>query len=412
MSERADHSRIVTNRAGHGYVQRPFNYRGHEYAHRTYYYRGAAYPRYYRTYSYRGVYLESYAPARYYSPAFYGWVYYPWATPVSYRWGYASAPWYGYYGGYFSPYQSYPSASYWLTDYIVADTLTAAYQEQVDAGVNMQGSAFVAGGGGSPLTPDVKQEIAAEVQRQLTLENAERKAISENAEPDPASSGIPRLLSDNTPHTFVVASSMVVMDTTGQECSITQGDVVLMSGTSLADGNMVPVQVRASKNKECAKGSMVAMSLEDLQDMENHMRATIDQGLVDLQSHPGQGGLPTPPREALAAPVQAAFASAAPPVDANVSTELIQEAHNADQVEQQVVTESQSAQTADNLGSASLSPEPAPSQTATISLGQTIDQVVAILGKPLQIADLGSKKIYKFKDMKITFVNGKVNDVQ
>jgi hypothetical protein len=290
--------------------------------------------------------------------------------------------------------------------------LTAAYQEQVDAGVNMQGSAFVAGGGGSPLTPDVKEEIAAEVQRQLTLENAERKAISENAEPDPASSGIPRLLSDNTPHTFVVASSLVVMDSTGQECSITQGDVVLMSGTSLADGNMVPVQVRASKNKECAKGSMVAMSLEDLQDMENHMRATIDQGLVDLQSHPAQSGLPTPPREALAPPVQASFASAAPPVDANVSTELIQEAHNADQVEQQVVTESQSSQQADNLGTASLSPEPAPSQTATISLGQTIDQVVAILGKPLQIADLGSKKIYKFKDMKITFVNGKVNDVQ
>jgi len=48
----------------------------------------------------------------------------------------------------------------------------------------------------------------------------------------------------------------------------------------------------------------------------------------------------------------------------------------------------------------------------TISLGQTIEQVVALLGKPLQIADLGSKKIYKFKDMKITFVNGRVTDVQ
>jgi hypothetical protein len=258
----------------------------------------------------------------------------------------------------------------------------------------------------------VKQEIANEVQRQLSLENAERKAVSENVEPDPASSGVPRLLSDNNPHTFVVASNLVVTDSTGQECPITQGDVILMSGTSLADGNMVPVQVRASKNKECAKGSMVSVSLEDLQDMENHMRGTIDQGLAEMQSHPGQGGLPAPPAGAAGAPLQAAFASAAPPVDANVSTELIQEAHNADQVEQQVVAESQSAQTADNSSNASVPAEQPSSQTPTISLGQTIDQVVAILGKPLQIADLGAKKIYKFKDMKITFVNGRVSDVQ
>lgn len=412
VSERPDRSLIVTNRAGHGYVQRPFSYRGHEYAHRTYYYRGAAYPRYYRTYAYRGVYLQTYAPARYYSPEFYGWVYYPWATPVYYSWGFASAPWYGYYGGYFAPYQSYPSASYWLTDYLVAESLTAAYQEQQDAAANMQGSAFVGGNGPTALTPDVKQEIANEVQRQLSLENAERKAVSENTEPDPASSGVPRLLSDNNPHTFVVASNLVVTDSTGQECSITQGDVILMSGTSLADGNMVPVQVRASKNKECAKGSMVAVSLEDLQDMENHMRGTIDQGLAELQSHPAKSGLPVPPAEAAAPPVQAAFANAAPAVDANVSTELSQEAHNADQVEQQVVSESQSLQPADNSGNASVPAEPAPSEPVTISLGQTIEQVVAMLGKPLQIADLGSKKIYKFKDMKITFVNGRVSDVQ
>ena len=113
--------------------------------------------------------------------------------------------------------------------------------------------------------------------------------------------------------------------------------------------------------------------------------------------------------------MQADFAAAAPPVDANVSTELTQEAHNADQIEQQVVTESQSAQSAqraDNSGNASVPAEPAASQPPTISLGQSIDQVVAMMGKPLQIADLGSKKIYKYKDMKITFLNGKVNDVQ
>jgi hypothetical protein len=48
----------------------------------------------------------------------------------------------------------------------------------------------------------------------------------------------------------------------------------------------------------------------------------------------------------------------------------------------------------------------------TVSLGLTIDQVVAIVGQPDRLADLGSKKIYSYKDMKITFVGGKVSDIQ
>ena len=59
---------------------------------------------------------------------------------------------------------------------------------------------------------------------------------------------------------------------------------------------------------------------------------------------------------------------------------------------------------------------PAPDQSApapqTIQLGQTIDQVKAALGQPEKIVDLGQKQIYVYKDLKITFVNGKVADVQ
>ncbi len=59
---------------------------------------------------------------------------------------------------------------------------------------------------------------------------------------------------------------------------------------------------------------------------------------------------------------------------------------------------------------------PAPDQSAstpqTIQLGQTIDQVKAALGRPEKIVDLGQKQIYVYKDLKITFVNGKVADVQ
>ena len=56
---------------------------------------------------------------------------------------------------------------------------------------------------------------------------------------------------------------------------------------------------------------------------------------------------------------------------------------------------------------------PAPQQEPVkIGLGQTADQVVAGLGQPDKVVDLGSKKIYVYKDLKITFVDGRVSDVQ
>jgi hypothetical protein len=48
----------------------------------------------------------------------------------------------------------------------------------------------------------------------------------------------------------------------------------------------------------------------------------------------------------------------------------------------------------------------------TIEKGQSPDQVVAAIGKPDKIVNLGAKQLYIYKDMKITFVNGKVSDVQ
>ncbi len=47
--------------------------------------------------------------------------------------------------------------------------------------------------------------------------------------------------------------------------------------------------------------------------------------------------------------------------------------------------------------------------TKTVALGQTPEQVEAILGR---IVDLGQKKVYVYKDMKIVFVDSKVADVQ
>jgi hypothetical protein len=48
----------------------------------------------------------------------------------------------------------------------------------------------------------------------------------------------------------------------------------------------------------------------------------------------------------------------------------------------------------------------------TIEKDMTTDQVQSALGKPDKIVKLGTKQIYYYKDMKVTFLNGKVSDVQ
>jgi len=74
----------------------------------------------------------------------------------------------------------------------------------------------------------------------------------------------------------------------------------------------------------------------------------------------------------------------------------------------------QSGQQADPPIVAPPPPPPPPPDTTpqTVSTGMSIDQAVAILGQPGSIGDFGSKKIYVYPQMKLTFVDGKLTDVQ
>ncbi|MBV9780657.1 MAG: hypothetical protein JOY62_11865 [Acidobacteriaceae bacterium] len=413
--DRADHTRIVAEGGGRaGYVQRPYTYQGREFAERTYVYNGAVYNRYYAPYYYRGVYINYYAPGYYYGPAFYGWVYNPWIAPVPYAWGWGGYPWYGYYGYYFTPYPVYASASFWLTDYIISTTLAAAYQAQVEANAAVQAQAAA---NAAALTEETKNLIAAEVQRQVALENAEAKT-AQNGTLDPASSSVQRMLSDGVQHVFVAGRSLDIVDAQGGECAISEGDVMQLSGPPAANATAADLVMLTSKGgQECPRGASVSVSFSDLQEMQNHMRETIDQGLGELQTKQGKGGLPTTPVSASAAPVKASFVAAAPPPDPNAATEISQESQAADQAEKETLT--QVAQTT-AVGAGATAQQPtAPTQIAApasppteISTGQTIDQVTGSLGPPKSIVDLGAKKIYIYKDMKITFKDGKVTDVQ
>jgi hypothetical protein len=53
-----------------------------------------------------------------------------------------------------------------------------------------------------------------------------------------------------------------------------------------------------------------------------------------------------------------------------------------------------------------------PAEPQQIEKGQTPDQVIAAIGQPDKKINLGTKQIYVYKDIKVTFLNGKVSDVQ
>jgi hypothetical protein len=397
--ERSDHSRIVAERGGRGYVQRPYMFHGHEYARRSYYYNGRYYNRYYGRYYYHGAWMNPYYPGYYYGPAFYGWAYNPWAVPVAYGWGWGGNPWFGYYGAYFTPYPVYASPALWLTDYFIAQSLQAAYQAQVAQAAAMSNPA--------PLTPETKQLIADEVRSQIALENSESKTAGQGAEPDAASSSIQRSLTDGKQHVFVAGHDLDVVDAGGTECALSEGDAVQLTGQTAPDAQAATLAVLASKGgKECPRGDTVQIALTDLQDMQNHMRETIDAGMQELQKKQGQGGLPAAPAAAKAAPVESAMASAAPPPppESEVKAEINQQSQEADKVE------------AEANGGAASGPGPNAGEPAappvSIDMGQTVDQVVASMGQPVRKATVGAKTIYFYKDMKVTFTGGKVSDVQ
>ncbi|MGA3089096.1 MAG: hypothetical protein ABSD75_10815 [Terriglobales bacterium] len=63
-------------------------------------------------------------------------------------------------------------------------------------------------------------------------------------------------------------------------------------------------------------------------------------------------------------------------------------------------------------GAGQAQPTAPPAEPQQIEKGQTIDQVKAALGNPDKIVNLGAKQIYLYKDLKVTFLNGKVSDVE
>jgi hypothetical protein len=372
--------RTVVVNGGGGYVQKTVVISNRSYVQRTYVVNNVVVTRVYQPYAIRpGFVVNVYTPVRYYRPAFYVSVFNPWPRPVYYSsWGWVGTPWFGFYGGYFAPAPYYPGPNYWLTDYMMAQMLQQAYMDGMAAATPPPPYSAQ-----TPLSAEVKQEIADEVSRQLRQEQAAAQAGGNMAAADPFAGG---------PHIFVASSGIDAGIGGNSACAITAGDVLAMQAPPPPGSPAANVMVRASKRGDCPVGSVVTVQLQDLAEMQNRMREEIDRGLADMQSRQGQGGMPQMSGEAAAPATQVSWAGQVQ-ADPEAKTELAQVSQDASRAEQDAVSET-------------LQP------TGNIALGSSMDDVIAAFGQPLRTADLGSKKIYIYKDVKVTFQDGKVIDVQ
>ena len=329
-----DHSGVYFAHGRPGFYQRPYGWHGHDFARRSYYWHGHPYYGYYHGWGWRGGYYNVYAPGFFFGAGFYGWAYNPWYHPIAWGWGWGGNPWFGYYGGWWNPYPTYAGPAFWLTDYLIAQNLQAAYAARTEGGEQI-----AAGGGGAMLTPEVKDQIAEEVRNQIALENQEAQQTAQGQAIDPGSSGIGRIMTDGKHHIFVASSSLDVVDAaSGQECAISDGDVLQLAQSPDPSATAADLVVLASKGgNECQKGGTVTVNFSDLQEMQNSMRQNLDNGLKELQAKQGTGGIPQAPPSAQTAPTEAPYAAVAPPPDPN-------DAQQIQQQEQQTQQEAQQAQ--------------------------------------------------------------------
>src|SRR5579871_3410236 len=348
------HNGVRVVSVGHrgGYVQRAYVVRGgHSYYSRTYYYHGVYRAGVYRGYYWGGHPYYGYYPAYYYHPVYYGWAYNPWPAPVYYSWGWAPTPWYGYYGPYFAPYPVYPSAYFWLTDFMVAASLQAAYEAQAAANAELL-----------PLTPDPTlvaslMPLAAPDAPKATMSEEVKKAISEEVKstlaaekteaekPKSTSSGSGGASESKDPppaldvnFKYFVVSSDLSLEGDGDECALSQGDVIQRTSETPDDDSNIAVKVVAATKNDCAIGKQGTVSMDDLQEMYNSFRESLKDGMSELAKKNGTGGLPK-------APDTGTSAGDVPPPDPDKNAEktLQDQQAAADQTEADVKKEASSS---------------------------------------------------------------------
>jgi hypothetical protein len=344
VSRRADGTKVVNTGRHSGYVERTFVVNNKTYTQRTIIVNQHANMGTFVVSRHGGIVVASFVPPVFFAPRFYSWAYYPWPAPLAFNWGWYGAAWYGGPSPYFVASPMYPSAAFWLTDYVIGETLATAYQlhndadafnedvgqgEPAGAEMSFDGDASsssqetVHADATTPITSEIKAQIAEEVKRVLADDNAEA------ANPGQASFDVLPAALQSPNHVFVLSTDLSVTTADQQVCALQAGDMLQVSSPAAPDSSSVQLRVASSKRMDCPTGILVNVSLPDIQEMQNNFQAQVESGLAKVQN--GLTGLPASPPQA-AAPARPAIEGLPSLTAADSSAMLDQQRQEADQL--------------------------------------------------------------------------------
>jgi hypothetical protein len=253
----------------------------------------------------------------YYQPAFYGWINSPWQMAISFNWG--PPVWGAYYGAYFTPYPSYPTADLWLTDYVVNANLQQAYAEQQAVNGNSPGyptaapdysaaepdqaepypsnsSPLSSTSGQQQLAPDVKTLLSQQIHSRVAQLETVSATVSDGsgASVGYTEDAVPESLKPGNA-AFLVSTDMQLDVADDQSCALTPADALFRTtSTPDADGK-VQVVVVGTKQGDCELNTKGTLSVAALEEMNNQFDQQIDAGIEIVKAKSGNGGFPAAP---------------------------------------------------------------------------------------------------------------------
>lgn len=274
---------------------------------------------------------ETFVPAVRFPAVYYGWALAAWPHPVTYPWGWQAQPWYPRFGLLFTPYPVYTSPDLWMTDYMIAQSMQAAYQTQAAAPASepsTPGPSTAPGPESSVAAPAAEPgealpaaqpsdapsapqssdtpsaptatppAITPQIKAQLNAQIKVRLREQEAAEATPAT-----LTTQRTPpalrasHVFfqVVEPLQVPSGTANGSCSLRANDYIKRTGGMNNDDWMIPVVVELSGPSDCPEGLRTRIGLNDLNAMENEQEAQVLEAMQAASKSMGPNGPPSGP---------------------------------------------------------------------------------------------------------------------
>jgi hypothetical protein len=332
VARRPDGKILVGTGPHSGYLEDTFSTGGVSYLRRSYLAGHSRSVRIYRAYDDRGQRSYRYIPARRYSTEFYTWTRMPWFPPVIYKWFPNPPRWLNAYDHYYTTQLANLNVRDWITDYIfigIFDDASEMDGEDSGSGANAPSSQDSGDGdpvyadADSPVTPELRQAIADEVQEQLNEEAAETDASDQGPqEPNPAE--------EWTPSRYFVAENPIQAATEdGHTCLLDAGNVLRFESAPSWPPH-AKLTVVASRRSDCPVDAKVNLPLDQLEEMENSIRARLADGLQTLYTQQNQNGLPAMPDSVTPVP-QALYAASAD--DNNLQTLLTEQQKAAAQAE-------------------------------------------------------------------------------